>query len=296
MRKLILLLFFFPFILNAQDLTGFWKGKLTQDSGGYAPQYVLELNITQKNKKITGVSNAYLGNVVVGKLSFSGYFEKDSIYLSEFRYGVIEKILPPDYFLCIKNFILKYKNTVGLETLTGRWDGSTYAKDELGIDELFTDVFGDKREVLECVPGLISLSKNDSLHIQTTVPTQYQAFADSLNQTKVNLIEEVDVENQVIQIAINDYEKVDGDKITIIFNGDTIAEKVMVRKNPETFTLELSKQFINNELLIYAENLGRIPPNTCSITVIDGDKTHVIYLSSDFKYTGAIYFNFKGHK
>ncbi|MBC7654602.1 MAG: hypothetical protein H7098_09045, partial [Oligoflexus sp.] len=259
MRKLLLLLFFFPFIVNAQDLTGFWKGKLTQDSGGYAPQYVLELNINQKNKKISGVSNAYLGSVVVGKLSFSGYFEKDSIYLNEFRYGVIEKILPPDYFLCIKNFILKYKSTGSLETLTGRWDGVTYAKDELGKDELFTDAFGVKKEVLECIPGLIFLSKNDSLHIQTPVPTQYQTFQDSLYRTQINVIEEVDVENKIIQIALNDYEKVDGDKVTIIFNRDTIAEKVAIRKSPTFFTLNLSNQYINNELLIYAENLGRIP-------------------------------------
>jgi len=294
MRKLLLLLFFFPYIVNAQDLTGFWKGKLTQDSGGYAPQYVLELNINQKNKKISGVSNAYLGSVVVGKLSFSGYFEKDSIYLNEFRYGVIEKILPPDYFLCIKNFTLKYKSTGSLETLTGRWDGVTYAKDELGKDEPFTDAFGVKKEVLDCIPGLIFLSKNDSLHIQTPVPTQYQTFKDSLYRTQINVIEEVDVENKIIQIALSDYEKVDGDKVTIIFNKDTIAEKVAIRKSPTFFTLNLSNQYINNELLIYAENLGRIPPNTCSIKIIDGDKTRIIYLSSDFKYTGAIHINYKG--
>jgi hypothetical protein len=294
MRKLILLLFFFPFILNAQDLTGFWKGKLTQDSGGYATQYVLELNIIQKNKRISGVSNAYLGNVVVGKLSFSGYFDKDSVYISEFRYGVIERILPPDYFLCIKNFILKYKNTGGLEILTGRWDGITYAKDELGKDELFTDDFGVKKEVLQCIPGLIFLSKNDSLHIKTPVPTQYQTFQDSLYRTQINVIEEVEVENRIIQIALNDYEKVDGDKVTIIFNRDTIAQKVAIRKSPTYFTLNLSNQYVNNELLIYAENLGRIPPNTCAIKIIDGDKTRTIYLSSDFKYTGAIHFNYKG--
>jgi hypothetical protein len=293
MRKLILLLFFFPFILNAQDLTGFWKGKLTQDSGGYATEYVLEFNIIQKNKRISGVSNAYLGNVVVGKLSFSGYLDKDSVYISEFRYGVIERILPPDYFLCIKNFILKYKNTGGLETLTGRWDGNTYAKDELGKDDLFTDDFGVKKEVLACIPGLIFLSKNDSLHIQTPIPTQYQTFQDSLYRTQINVIEEVEVENQIIQIALNDYEKVDGDKVTIIFNRYTIAQNVAIRKTPTYFTLNLSNQYINNELLIYAENLGRIPPKTCSIKIIDGDKTRLIYLSSDFKYTGAIHFNYK---
>ena len=56
MKKLLLyLIIFIPSFIYGQDLTGFWKGKLTQDSGGYSPEYVLEVNIVQKTKTYTDI-------------------------------------------------------------------------------------------------------------------------------------------------------------------------------------------------------------------------------------------------
>jgi hypothetical protein len=294
MKKLLLYLFIFiPIYVNAQDLTGFWKGKLTQDSGGYAPEYVLEVNITQKNKNLYGNTLAYSGQTVVSKISFNGYIDKDSVYLKEYREGVMKQVLPPGFSLCIKNLILKYKKEAGgLETLTGRWDGKPIDKIKKDEDKdafsLFTDQDGD------CLPGFVFLSKNDLAHIYTNQPSKYQVFKDSIYQTKINYIEEIDVYNQIVKISIADYEKVDGDKVTIMLNQDTVAAQVKVTKDPKTFTLVLNSVYINNQLLIYAENLGKIPPNTCGIQIIDGDKEHLIYLSSDFKTTGAIKLNYKG--
>ena len=294
MKKLLLyLIIFIPSFIYGQDLTGFWKGKLTQDSGGYSPEYVLEINIVQKNKNLYGHTLAYSGQTVISKISFSGYIEKDSIYLIEDKDKVLKKILPEDFSLCIKNLILKYKKGEGgLETLTGRWTGKPLDKlkknDYNNVFSLFTEQDGD------CLPGYIFLSKNDLAHIYTHQPSKYQVFKDSIYQTKINYIEEIDVNNQVVKIAIADYEKVDGDKVTILLNQDTVAAQVKVTKAPKTFTLVLNSIYINNQLLIYAENLGKIPPNTCGIQVIDGDQEHLIYLSSDFKTTGAIKLNYKG--
>jgi hypothetical protein len=194
-----------------------------------------------------------------------------------------------------QNMILKYKKGAGgLETLTGSWNGKPIEKLKKQNDSdafsLFTDEKGD------CVPGLIFLSKNDLAHIYTSQPSGYQIFPDSIYQTKVNTIQEIDVYNQVVQLSIADYEKVDGDKVTIILNQDTVATKVNIRKVPKTFTLVLNTVYINNQVLIYAENLGEIPPNTCGIKIVDGDKEHLIYLSSDFRTTGAIKLNYIGNQ
>jgi hypothetical protein len=296
MKKLLLYFFLFiPFCMSAQDLTGFWKGKLTQDSGGYAPEYILEVNIVQKKNDLYGSTLAYSGTTVVAKIAFRGYIDKDSIYLMEYKEGVINKVLPPRFILCIKNLIVKYKKGAGgLETLTGRWTGKPIEKLNKDNEEDFFSLFLNNDG--DCVPGYIFLSKNDLAHIYTSKPVGYQIFPDSIYQTKINNIEEIDVYNQIVQISIADYEKVDGDKVTIMLNKDTVAAKVSVKKYPKTFTLILNSIYINNQVLIYAENLGRIPPNTCGIKIIDGDKEHLIYLSSDFRTTGAIKLNYIGNQ
>ena len=292
MRKFLLFFIFIPFFANSQDLTGFWKGKLTQDTGGYAPEYSLEVNIVQKNKNLYGETKAYLGKVVVSKISFKGVIGKDSIYLREFKSGVVEKVLPPDYILCIKNLILSYKKEVnGLETLIGRWDGVAYQDDENFYDGFIK--YPKENRILTCIPGLIYLSKNDVLHIETKHPTQLITFADTLKGTTVNKFQEIEVYNQIVQVSISDYEEVDGDRVSIFLNRDIVKKNVGVRRNPYTFTLALNANYIINELSILAENLGKIPPNTSLIVIKDGDIEHKVYISSDLRNTAAIYLKYK---
>ncbi len=71
------------------------------------------------------------------------------------------------------------------------------------------------------------------------------------------------------------------------------AVALKVRKSPTNFTLTLSGKYINNEIIIIAENLGRIPPNTSLMKIKDGDKVYDVYVSSDFNNSAAIYLKFK---
>jgi len=45
-----------------------------------------------------------------------------------------------------------------------------------------------------------------------------------------------------------------------------------------------------NELVMYAENLGTIPPNTALMVVTDGTKRYEVRITSDLKKSGAIHF------
>lgn len=294
MRKLLLLLIFIPFFAKSQDLTGFWKGKLTQDTGGYAPEYSLEVNITQKNKNLYGETKAYLGKVVIETLRFSGYIDKDSVYLFESSNGLIESIQPPNYEPCIKNFVLAYKkNAGGIETLIGRWDGIGYSKAVKKKDDVLNSILDFTFNDSKCIPGLVYLSKNDGLQIETSQPTKLLTFPDSLQGTTVNKFQEIIVYNQIVQVSISDYEEVDGDRVSIFMNREIVAKNIGVRRNPYTFTLALNANYITNELSILAENLGKIPPNTSLVVIKDGDIEHKVYISSDFKNTAAIYLKYK---
>ena len=293
MRKFLLFFIFIPFFANSQDLSGFWKGKLTQDTGGYAPEYSLEVNIVQKNKNLYGETKAYLGKIVIERLRFNGYIGKDSVYLMESSLALIENIQPPDYEPCIKNFVLAYKKDVdGIETLIGKWSGVGYSKTG-NKNSLFIDSLGKDFDNPVCIPGLIYLSKNDVLHLETKQPTQLITFADTLQGTTVNKFQEIEVYNQIVQVSISDYEEVDGDRVSIFLNREVVKKNVGVRRNPYTFTLALNANYIINELSILAENLGKIPPNTSLIVIKDGDIEHKVYISSDLRNTAAIYLKYK---
>ena len=60
--------------------------------------------------------------------------------------------------------------------------------------------------------------------------------------------------------------------------------------NPSHLSLSLDKSVDVNELTMYAENLGTIPPNTALMVVTDGDKRYEVRITSDTEKNGTIAF------
>ena len=70
-----------------QELNGYWKGKITQNDGGYIPEYTFELFIIQKGDSITGRSYVYVDSIYAemnlsGKIHSGMFLEmKDELIL-----------------------------------------------------------------------------------------------------------------------------------------------------------------------------------------------------------------------
>ena len=56
---------------------------------------------------------------------------------------------------------------------------------------------------------------------------------------------------------------------------------------------QIDKRIILHELLLYAENLGLVPPNTSELILIDGETRHRVMIVSDKQKTAAIYLRYK---
>ncbi len=91
-----------------------------------------------------------------------------------------------------------------------------------------------------------------------------------------------------VKISVYDESIVDGDVISLSWNGIWILRYYRVVKLPKEFVLDLQKG--ENSLVMYAENLGRYPPNTAAISVHRGAKTQQILLNSDMGKSEAIKF------
>lgn len=101
-----------------------------------------------------------------------------------------------------------------------------------------------------------------------------------------NLIRSLDVENASIRIEFYDNGKIDGDSISVFFNEKLMIAQQMLNEKPITLTLNLQPG--ENILVMYADNLGSIPPNTALMVVRDGDRKYEIGMSSDLNKSGTI--------
>lgn len=277
-----------------QDLSGKWYGKLTQLDGGYSTLYDVELQLVHKNI-IRGESHAFFESEVSTRIGLKGTLSADSVNLSESIFMVREDRMPDPWVACIKNYKLKYYKQNGNEYLKGSWDGTgvddgkacipgevILSKSKRALDE-FIQNDGFQRPFLKDIP--------DSTFLALTKPPLPE-FTPQFQNTVINPIKEITVRNKTLTLRISDYRNVDNDTVSVYFNREVIADHQRISKRQIRLDLTLNDDLVLNELILFAENLGSIPPNTSQLLIRDGSITHRLVIESDKQKTAAIYLKY----
>src|SRR5258706_5160603 len=108
-----------------------------------------------------------------------------------------------------------------------------------------------------------------------------------------NLLKTIEIEQDTFRVQLYDNGEIDGDSVSVFFNGALLVSHKRLSDKPITLTLTLNKNVSDNELTMYAENLGAIPPNTALMIVTDGDKRYEVRITSDTERNGTIDFEHK---
>jgi len=103
---------------------------------------------------------------------------------------------------------------------------------------------------------------------------------------EVDVQESFTVHNKRVKVTVWDRNEVDGDIVTLYMNDELIRKDLKLRKHKRRFWVKLKPG--SNILVMYAENLGTIPPNTAALQIKDGRKKRNINLVSDNGKSGAV--------
>jgi zinc protease len=109
---------------------------------------------------------------------------------------------------------------------------------------------------------------------------------------KVNVQQTIELTKAEFQVDLYDNGDIDGDSITVYFNGQVVVGRQRLTDKPITVKLKANPN-LSNELVMYANNLGSIPPNTALMKVTAGDKVYEVRLESDADKSGAVVFKMK---
>lgn len=105
--------------------SGFYRGIITQNAGGLATEYVMELNITFKSQgEIIGTSFFKLTNSeeIFVKYSFTGILDGDTITLYE--KSIDEEQNREGYYFCLKKMNMKLIKKGYEYFMEGSWSSS----------------------------------------------------------------------------------------------------------------------------------------------------------------------------
>lgn len=111
-------------------------------------------------------------------------------------------------------------------------------------------------------------------------PAKPLTIEEKFAERKKVFTREIAIEGDSIQLHFYDNAEVDGDSITLFLNNKMIFTHVRLTANPYTVTLAVKELAQSNELVMVAENLGSIPPNTALMLATIGGKRYEAYLES----------------
>ena len=100
----------------------------------------------------------------------------------------------------------------------------------------------------------------------------------------------IPVSGDSVELRFYDNAVVDGDSIAVFLNGNLVFEHVRLNYKPYTIKLAVAELQDDNEMVMVAENLGSIPPNTSLMVVMIGDKRYEARLESTEQTSALIRF------
>jgi hypothetical protein len=90
----------------------------------------------------------------------------------------------------------------------------------------------------------------------------------------------IPVKGDSIELRFYDNAEIDGDSIAVFLNGRLLKEHILLAEEAYIMKIAVTDLQSDNELVMVAENLGTIPPNTSLMVAIVGDKRYEAHLQS----------------
>ncbi|MCB0569037.1 MAG: hypothetical protein KDC66_04705 [Phaeodactylibacter sp.] len=246
--------------------TGKWTGSLSQSDRDYGFYFEMDLQPRAKGQSY----------IVSEDNGGSAYHSLEWRYDSLFRHFSFKELevsskTDPNWPWCIKSGALNYRREANRVVLEGEWSGFIEGRD---------------METGACASGTIYLEKpilhRSTARAQAIVQEPYEMES----KRKIKIARVLEVENEKIKIKVWDNGTVDGDIVTLFLNGQRILHNFRVSKNKMAIPVTLEEN--DNFLILHAEDLGAISPNTVAVSVDDGVKEQIIILSSNLDESGAV--------
>jgi hypothetical protein len=129
--------------------------------------------------------------------------------------------------------------------------------------------------------------------VKTTIkpnPIQIPAVTRSRQN---ELVRTLTVNNEEIIIKVYDNGEIDDDTISVYMDNKLLLANQRLSASPITFTIKMNEENSEHVIVMVAENMGRIPPNTSLMLVYDGDKRYEVRITATEQKNAMIRFRYQ---
>ncbi|MBY0479846.1 MAG: hypothetical protein K2Q21_00720 [Chitinophagaceae bacterium] len=111
-------------------------------------------------------------------------------------------------------------------------------------------------------------------------PIKKAALPKVLVERENNLVRTIITDEEFIQIDLYDNGTIDHDSISVFDNNKQVIKNGGLSYTPITLKIKMSEESPRHEIIMVAENMGEIPPNTALMVITAGKKRYEVFLTS----------------
>lgn len=270
-----------------QQVDGHWYGVGLVQASNDHHNYMSELVLRQKGKTVSGMINYYFKDSLV-KTKITGTFDDQTRRLRIKPFAMIYYLSP------------NAKNSIDV-MMSGEFTMVASKTESVLNGSLVSDA-----EHRRTTPDIIYhlqrsndtadvVMKDEPEEIKPAIaaaPVITQQTTDETAQafTKRSKVftKEIEVTGSSLRLEIYDNGEIDGDVVSLFLNNKKILSNSGLTHKAIRINIQLDPTLEYNELSMFAENLGRVPPNTAALIIYDGAMRYETLLTSDLSKNATI--------
>ena len=355
--------------VQAQDLTGIWRGHFLSTGSrilellGEEDRYKFEVQINQRNKQFDGVTYSYKTTVFYGKASAIGTINPQTkkVLLEEMK--IVEVRMASGTDACIMTCFLQYTKSGSEEFLEGTYtsmnirDSSNCGKGTIFLRKVETSDFykepflvkrekeaakpktkspdnttaakpsvnnpANKPPIVKKLPSTqpaattkksankpstakttpksdqndkVVATRIDSLKKTDKVPAPAIVIPKVLRSRENELVKTIITGEKNIVISLYDNGTIDNDTVSVYLDKKLVVDNKRLTDKPIEVKFALDDNNNFHELVMVAENLGEIPPNTSLMVVKAGGKQYEVRITSTEQKNAVVIFKYEKDK
>jgi hypothetical protein len=318
MLRIILVLSFLitgRFVFS-QSISGSWYGKADVVVQGVYNNYLTELVLKQRGGEVEGVFGYYF------KDAYQSFFVRGT-YNKETRAVRIKNL--PMLFYQSRNTqigaecLMDFEGTLRVSQVKSSMNGSFLTIDKYkytcpemrvsftmdvatkNLDSMLSSSIVGKRFWMPQREDVVVKANTPVVNGSPTAaiigPAKITDSAINYNERnlvaqftrrKIIYTKDLEIGSDSVRVSLYDNGEIDGDTVTVFLNGKPVLahQELTARALNIYLTLDNSKDV--NEVSLFAENLGKIPPNTALMVVTDGISRFEVFLSSTYTQNATV--------
>lgn len=311
--KFFLACFFLPLTVFTQDITGTWSGFLMVND----TKLPYELVISGDKKNLSGYSMitfTFNGVENTGIKTMDIKIKRASIAIEDGEliydnystpsrrvklYGTLvwvgrDSSMTLAGTLTTRSIDMRalkennFKGTIKLQRKPPARSNLMTKLDEMGLAESLSFMQPAVKKEVVNTPVKEKILKDSPMDSSRNLGQAAVKSSSEMVIRETEVVRTVWFRSDSVIISLYDNGEIDGDTVSLVLNGNTILSKQGLTDKAIRKTIAASEIGDSSKLVLFAENLGRIPPNSGLLILQDGNERYQIRFSGDLQKNAAV--------